>query len=332
MYAATAVKASGTEKMGNNRRVTSGFRTLYQKEMADHFSSVRFKLVFALLILTSLASLYGAIQGIYDADASSSEYVFLSLYTYSSNSIPSFASFFAYLAPLAGLALGFDAINRERAQGTLNRLVSQPIYRDAVINAKFLAGVTAIFIMEIFVGAMVGGIGLAVVGIPPEGEELLRIGAYLLLTVVYTSLWMGLAVLCSVLCQHAATSALIVIAFWIFLTLFASMVVKIIANLCYPLDGIEGYYNMMDNYQLQLNLNRISPYYLYCEAASTLLNPNVRTLGITTQASYSGALASYLSFEQSLLLVWPHLTCMAALTMAAFAGSYVSFMRQEIRA
>ncbi len=140
------------------RRAGGGFVTLYQKELADHFHSARFKLVFVLLIVTSLAGLYGALQSIADSTSASSEYVFLGLYTLSSSGIPSFASFLAYLAPLAGLALGFDAINRERSQGTLNRLVSQPIHRDAVINAKFLSGVTVIFIMIFFVGAMVGGL------------------------------------------------------------------------------------------------------------------------------------------------------------------------------
>ena len=164
------------------------------------------------------------------------------------------------------------------------------------------------------------------------GEELLRIFSYLVLTAVYTALWLGISILCSTLCKHAATSALIVIAVWIYLTLFASMVVSIIANIAYPLDGIQGYYNMYNNYELQLSLERTSPYYLYCEAATTLLNPNVRTIGITTQASVSGAIASYLSFDQSLLLVWPHLTVMLALTMAAFTVSYIAFMRQEIRA
>jgi len=52
----------------------------------------------------------------------------------------------------------------------------------------------------------------------------------------------------------------------------------------------------------------------------------------TTQASYSGAVAGYLSFDQSVLLIWPHLTCMLALTIAAFTVSYIAFMRQEIRA
>ena len=309
-----------------------GFRELYRKELADHFNSVRFKLVFGLLVLTSIASLTGAISSITATSDSSTENIFLTLYTTSGSSIPAVASFLAYLAPLAGLVLGFDAINRERSQGTLNRLVSQPIHRDAVINAKFLAGITVIGIMICFIGVMVGGLGLAILGIPPSGEEVLRVVSWMLLTVVYTGLWLGLAMLCSVLCRHAATSALIVIAAWIFFTLFATMVVEIIANVVYPVEGMQGYYNIYSNYALQLNLNRISPYYLYCEAVSTLLNPNVRTIGITTQQSLSGAIASYLSFDQSVLLIWPHIISMIALMMAAFTVSYIFFMRQEIRA
>lgn len=159
---AAAAAASSAISGVKPRRESGGFSTLYHKELADHFHSARFKLVFALLILTSLASLYGALSSISDATFSSSEYLFLALYTASGSSIPSFASFLAYLAPLAGLAMGFDAINRERTQGTLNRLVSQPIHRDAVINAKFLAGTTVVFIMIFFVGIMVGGLGLAI--------------------------------------------------------------------------------------------------------------------------------------------------------------------------
>ena len=324
-----------TAKLANasapsTRAARGGFTTLYRKELADHFHSARFKLLFVLLTLTSLAALYGALGSL--ADSTSSEYIFLSMYTTSGSSIPSFASFLAYLTPLVGLALGFDAINRERSQGTLNRLVSQPIHRDAVINAKFLAGSTVILMMIFFVGILAGALGLVAIGVPPTGEELLRLFSYLLLTAFYTMLWLGISILCSVLCKHAATSALIVIALWIYLTVFASMVASVIANLCYPLEGMQGYFNTLNNYQLQLSLERTSPYYLYSEAATTLLNPDVRFIGFTTTDALSGALAGYLSFEQSVLLVWPHLTCMVALVLLSFTVSYIVFMRQGIRA
>ena len=111
-----------------------------------------------------------------------------------------------------------------------------------------------------------------------------------------------------------------------------SLVAGGVANLLYPTDGIQGFFNTMSNYQLNLALNRISPYYLFSEAATTILSPSVRSIGVVTTSQLTGAVAGYLPFGQSLLLIWPHLVGMIALTMAAFACAYISFMRQEIRA
>ena len=134
-------------KTGEGRRLMSGLGALYRKEMADHIRSRRFLIVLCLILLTSFASVYGAVSVLSDAVASDPDYIFLKLFTLSGNSIPSFTSFIALLGPFVGLTLGFDAINSERSEGTLNRLVSQPIYRDCVINGKFLAGATVIFLM-----------------------------------------------------------------------------------------------------------------------------------------------------------------------------------------
>ena len=66
--------------------------------------------------------------------------IFLYLFTLSPERVPAFHEFLGILGPLLGIAFGFDAINGERAQGTLPRLVAQPIHRDEIINGKFVAG------------------------------------------------------------------------------------------------------------------------------------------------------------------------------------------------
>lgn len=311
-------------------RKTYGLSTLYRKELADHLNGNRFYLLFVLLLIVSTASLAGAISTL--ESESSTEFLFLKLFTTSGSSIYSFATFIAFLGPLVGISLGFDAVSNERAQGTLNRLAAQPIYRDAIINAKFLAGVTVVFLIMAVLGLYVSGAGLILTGIPPTAEEVCRTAAFLLLSTVYISLWMALSILFSVLCRHAATAAIAGISIWLFLSLFMSLVASGIATAVYPLDSYDAYGNMLSNYELDLALNRVSPYYLFVEAATTILNPNVRSIGIVTMSSYSGAISSALSFGQSLLLVWPHLVVMAALVMVSFAVAYISFMRQEIRA
>ena len=77
----------------------------------------------------------------------------------------SLVQFVAFFGPLIGIILGFDTINRERGDGTLIKIVSQPIYRDSVINGKFLAGVATISIILISILAVISGLGLIILGI-----------------------------------------------------------------------------------------------------------------------------------------------------------------------
>ena len=304
---------------------------LYRKEMADHIRSKRFLIVLCLILLTSCASVYGAVSVLSDAVASDPDYIFLKLFTLSGNSIPSFTSFIALLGPFVGLTLGFDAINSERSEGTLNRLVSQPIYRDCIINGKFLAGATVIFLMVFSMGLVIGAVGLLTVGIPPTADEVGRVVALLFFTSVYICFWLALSILFSVLCRHAATSAMIVIALWIFFALFMSLVVNIVTNALYPADQVSTVGQVLDYYECQLALNRLSPYYLYSEAISTIMDPTARSMNVILPQQLSGAISGYLSAGQSLLLVWPHLVGLPALTAVVFALSYISFMRREIR-
>ena len=320
---------------------------LYRKEMADHVTSKRFIIILLLVIAMTIASVYGAVTGITSAvknaaidpkasfDAS---YMFLKLYTTGGSSIPSYMSLIAQsglialIGPFIGLILGFDSINAEKNSGTLNRLVSQPIYRDSIIIGKFLASTTLIAVMVLSTGIAVGCAGFLTSGIKPTGEEIVRVLIFLIYTVIYICFWLAMALLFSVFTRHAATSALASIALWLFFAIFMSLLAGILANAAYPVNTeYEQAFNSLNNYNLNLNLNRISPYYLYSEAASVLMNPATRAINAVSYTQLVGALSSYLSLGQSLLLVWPHLVGLLALTFAAFTISYVGFMRQEIR-
>ncbi len=313
---------------------------LFRKELSDHLHSVRFQILFVMLAAVSFISLYGSIQTLgqaaqqtSDGQTAVSEYLFLLLFTTSGSSIYSFATFIGFLGPIIGIMLGFDAINEELAQGTLNRLAAQPIYRDTIINAKFLAGAAAVLITIFSIGGLMAGIGLITTGLIPTGEQVARFVIFLLMAVLYISMWMAVAEFFSVVCRHAATAALACIAIWLFLTMFQSLVASGIAGMIYPTSGYAGQMNVLKNYQLQTALCRISPYYLFSEITSIIMNPNVHSTNIVSiLQNQQGAIASYLTLGQSLLQIWPHIVVMIALTAAAFAAGYIAFMRKEIRA
>ena len=98
-----------------------------------------------------------------------------------------------------------------------------------------------------------------------------------------------------------------------------------------PAESILTWGQLLDAYNLELGLNRLSPYYLYSEAVSTIMSPTVRTTNAILPQQLSGAITGYLSLGQSLLLVWPHLVALLAVTAVIFAVSYIVFMRREIR-
>ena len=309
--------------------------TLFRKELSDHLDSLRFIIIFAMALLLAAVSLYGSLGGIQGAVSSSdgSSFVFLRLFVVSSGSIPAFASFIALIGPLIGLILGFDAINTEKNAGTLNRLLAQPIHRDDVINGKFLAGVVVVSIIVISMILLVAGVGLLRIGVPPSGEEVMRLIVFAVFSIVYMSFWLGLAILLSVVSRHAATSALSVVAIWLIFAFFMSMIAAGLAGALFPAAAYDV--TAMENYlSFQQEFSRISPSVLFSEAIQTILDPTTRTLGITSIDQYSQlsvGVVGVLPLGQSLLLVWPHLVGIIAEMVASFVIAYIVFMKQEIR-
>ena len=203
--------------------------TILRKELADYFTSIRIFILFLLVFLASAAGLYASFQGI-RGSGSETGFVFLKLFTTSGEAIPSLVTFMALFIPIIGIALGFDAINSERSNGTLSRILSQPVYRDNVINGKFLAGTATLFIMMIATILIVSGYGLRMIGVPPSAEEIVRLFIHIFLTIIYGAFWMGLAVLFSVLFRRVATSLLISIGIWLFFSIFIFLIVPAISS------------------------------------------------------------------------------------------------------
>src|SRR5690606_41214037 len=81
---------------------------------------------------------------------------------------------------------------------TLTRLLAQPIPRDYVINAKFVAALFVNVLLFFTLGLSVMGLGILITGIPPTFEEVLRIFAFLFLCIVYIAFWLNVSILFSV--------------------------------------------------------------------------------------------------------------------------------------
>ena len=316
-----------------------GLSAVYRKELADHFSSYRFIILFALIAMVCFITSYMAGISIKEnlEGVAKPKLVFLMLFN-TTGALFSLIQFVAFFGPLLGLVLGFDAINRERAHGTLVKLVAQPIYRDAVINGKFFAGVTTITIMLVSIVLVISGFGLTILGVVPGIEEIWRLFVYLIISIFYISFWLGVSILFSICFRGIATSALASVALWIFLSFFVSMGASVLANTVEPMDtkGGTSPETVIKNAHIKETVSLFSPMVLYSNASATIIDPTQKTthsmvlMGPIEKLS-AARFQNPLSLGQSMIVVYPHMVALVALTLICFSISYTVFMVQEIR-
>lgn len=319
--------------MERQKTEASPFWVIVHKEISDHICSKRVMILSAIVIIACTGSLMTGLMNFRDAvKASDAEetFFFLNLFTASGSGLPSFVVFLSFLGPLLGIGLGFDAINSEHNRGTLGRIMSQPIYRDHWINAKFTAALLVVSVLFFALGFLVLGVGLIKIGIPPTVEEFLRMVLFLLVSICYVAFWLNLSILFSIRFRQAATSALSSIAVWLFLTVFYAIIVNMIAKVTAPSDMATAH-EVIRHQEFILNLLRIIPSQLYSDATTTLLMPTIRSLSPLTSEQIYGTIPSPLSLGQSITLVWAQLTGLISASLICFALAYLSFMRKEIR-
>ena len=314
-------------------KVKHPFWVIDHKEIADHVHSLRFIILISIIVLTCMGALYTALTNIGAAikpDDPDGSFLFLKLFTVSDGTLPSFVLFINFLGPLLGIALGFDAVNSEQNKGTLSRMLAQPIHRDCIINAKFVAALIIIGALLFALGLLVMGCGLIAIGIPPTPEEFWRIILFIITGIFYVAFWLNISILFSLCFRQAATSALASVAVWLFFSVFYAMIVNVVAKALSP-SGMVSVYHQISYQKFILGLMRLAPSELFNEATTTLLMPSIRSLGPLTMEQLQGAIPSPLPLGESIMIVWSQLTGLIAATVVCFAISYIVFMRREVR-
>jgi len=341
----TAETASGNRPVRRSApRRQAGWLRVARKELADHLGSARFYILLVVLGAAAIVPLYFASDALRAAASSFTDtrYAFLALFLLAPADlpIPNVFGFVGIVAPLLGVAFAFDAINTERADGTLPRLLSQPIYRDDVVNGKFAAGLIVISIVLIAVVGIISGFGIVRLGIVPGLEEVLRVLAWVALSIVWVGLWLAFGMLLSVTIRRAATAALVGFGVWLLVAIFGQLIVGLITGIVAPITSASTIEEQLSLAALADSIERLLPLTLFQEASRVILNPTLTTIS-QAPATISEATqweaqqlsgTSFLSVDQSLLLVWPHVVALFAMTALCFAAAYIWFMRQEVRA
>jgi ABC-2 type transport system permease protein len=308
-----------------------GFGVVTLKEIADHFSSI---LIVVLIVLVTASAIVVVSFGIGPIRESTAEdpFLFLKLFTRSTPlALPELLS--ALLVPLMAIGLGFDAVNGEHNRRTLSRILSQPIYRDALLFGKFAAGLFTLTVTFIALWLLVIGLGLWELGVPPDAEEMARALILLLITIIYGAFWFALALLFSIVFRSAATAAVMSLGVWLFVAFLWPLFAPALAN------ALTNATDLLGVLETQQTFARLSPVFLYNEIVAIVLDPSIRSaqqsmfaklgLLLLERGAVPGAPIPLL---QSVLIVWPQIVALVASSIVLFVIGYIVFQRQEVRA
>jgi ABC-2 type transport system permease protein len=310
----------------------TGLGPVFMKELSDHLTSIRMTVLTLFVIVFGafpVASSLQTLRTVVGADA----YLYLRIFTIEPEQVPiSFITALNFIIPLMAIGLGFDSVNSEFNRRTLSRVLSQPIYRDALLLGKFLGGLTTLAVGLLALWLIVFGAGLLLLGIPPRGVEVARAFGFLFVAIAYGGVWLAISMLFSVIFRSTATSALCALGTWLFFFILWPMIANALVLGFAPreITTVDQYVGIQ---QFAIAIQRLSPGTLFSEALLGLLNPETRTLGFMLPQQMQGAIPNApLPLDQSLLLIWPQVTGLIAGMIVVFAAAYVVFQREEVRA
>ncbi|ALM74543.1 ABC transporter permease [Thermococcus barophilus] len=228
-------------------------------------------------------------------------------------------SFFTIIGGIMGASLGADAINREIETGTIKTLLGHPVYRDEVINGKFL-GNGLVLGITVMVGYLFTVAYLLIIGIPIDGESFFRGLIAFLVTLLYSLTFLSIAILISTMVRKPETSMLISIGLAIFLTLVYGIIVSLIA---------EHLAGEMPPYGPAFRVWRENV--LLWEQRLHLINPTHHYAALVLAVFAGDRIAnSYLPLSEVLALALNNLAMLVVFLMLPFALAYVRFMTSDL--
>lgn len=313
----------------------TGLGPVFLKELSDHLSSIRMLVLILFVIVFGAFPVASSLQTLRTV-VSNDAYLYLRIFTIEPERVQiSFITALNFIIPLMAIGLGFDSVNSEFNRRTLSRVLSQPLYRDALLLGKFLGGLATLAVAMIGLWLIVFGAGLILLGLPPRGVEVARAFGFLVVAIAYGGVWLAVSMLFSVIFRSTATSALCALGLWLFFFILWPMIASAIALGFAPTD-IRSADDLLAYERFGSALMRVSPGTLFSEAVVALLNPETRVFGDFSNmflARSRGAIPnSPLPLDQSLLLIWPQVTGLFAGMIVLFAVAYVIFQREEVRA
>ncbi|RLG94849.1 hypothetical protein DRO37_04285 [Candidatus Bathyarchaeota archaeon] len=307
----------------------AGMWTIAKKEIIDHLTSVRFIIIFAVLVILILCSAYEGVQQYFKEGSRMlipGQSAFLAVFTWG------ITEKIAVVGSLLGIAIGFAAISQERDSGSLITLLTHPVFRDSVINGKLMAGACALIFASFTAIALALTTVITLTGVAPTGDETARLLTFMGISGLYMIMWLGVSMFFSVVMRDTTSSLLASIITWLISTNLIYSIASLIASIVAPLGGgiiTPHRIGWKRHFEVFRAITRFSPTCCYRDVAQSVLGSSFRGGLIIVEPGKP--MPAPPSLLECLSQSWPEITVIVVVLVVSFAASYLLFMRQEIR-
>lgn len=325
-----------------------------RKQLEDTFSSRRFLIILGLFLALSMGSVY---IGVDQYNQQMEQFQGGNSYG-SVPEKPSLTDVFSIMVglnlPLAAgvlaLLLSYDVISKEREEGTIELLLSYPVYRDEVINGKFVAGLFTVALALLIAFMASSGLAIYLTGQLPTLEQVWRLMFVWQGSIIYMAFFFGLGTLFSTIFRSSWRS-LIVGMLMLMVFLATPFIASLAANYVHPMDldsesgtttrstavaqggsaelvaedsSIEDRQDRRQEIRqkqrnFQEEVSKISPSTSYQNFVNTMLGN-----------SYDSSSGLKPSIWEDLGSALGYLVFLLSETMLVFTASYAIFMRQDL--
>ncbi|OQX21812.1 MAG: hypothetical protein BWK75_02310 [Candidatus Altiarchaeales archaeon A3] len=318
-----------------------------KKEFSENMSSMRFMVLFGIFVVMLLLAAYQGAQA-YQTELKSYNDM-MTGYQGSGYSVkvdmpkPSILTAFNYLisgasvaiiGAIIGIVVGFDAVSGERERGTLKFLLTQPLFRDTLINGKFLGFISLIFVVVLTSLIICIGVIGSATGVFPDGDDLLRVMLFGLITFLYMLAFVVIGMFFSIFLKESVNALLAAIAIFIVVNLLISPIASAVASFVAPIPsytfGMHGtamQQAYQNNYNLQQQISYLSPSENFRNINEVILNPYFENRE-NMQFGFGQRVKHTIS--DSLSMVWGNIIAIVVALVMFFIASYILFLRQDI--
>ncbi len=288
-----------------------------QKEFADNIFSPVFLVLLITFTLIVFSSSY--VNGL-EAGAIKGSTLLMSGFS-------GMARLLGWFSPLIGIALGFDAVVKEQKSGSLNVLLTHPVFRDNIIIGKMLgAMITLALVLGISTIVSISSL-LLLLGGTISGIELGRLILFTGMTFFYSLIFLGIGIFISIIVREASDSLVYNVVIWLGLcAVFGAIAVAIAILLTGQPISLGS-----TSFEMALNLANISPLYHYTEATvgQGFIGWGGGNLG-SEPAAIKGILDTSFTLVQWFSEFWMNLTVLIVTPIILLIIAFIAFLRKDI--